>query len=143
MSEAIAKSLTSWVIADRSGHRRIVDKRPTRWDASTGEKPLIHEVQWDESVYLMVATIMSPEEIDGPMVKVNDEAPEQWEKAPQLVSPITMPRWIAQEIFRRIQRIVPRSSYGPGRGMKSSCTGSSVNLEIPGIGAFRIKVEED
>ena len=162
MSTGIAKMLHTWMIVDKYGTKRFVHEQPVRWDVNTGREPFAHEVQWDETVYSMNARILSPEEIDGPMVKVNDEAPEEWEKRPdecgicghiardhsELCShmrhgpPMTMTRWIAQEIFRRIQRIVPRSSYGPGRSIKSSCTGSDVSFEINGVGAYRITVKE-
>jgi hypothetical protein len=141
MSTDISKVLQTWLIVSPTSGKRLVHQRPTRWDANTGVPPEEHEVQWDETVYLMKAEIVSPEEIDGPMVKVNDEALEEWEQPVPM--PMTPTRWMAQEIFRRIQRIVPRNVYGPGAPMKSSCIGSTVNLEIDGFGAFSIKVAKE
>lgn len=142
MGTDISKVQRSWLIVSKTGDKRFVDEQPTRWDAGKGEEPLPHEVQWDETVYLMIAELVSPEQIDGPMVKVNDEALEEWESA-VMPMPMSLTRWMAQEIFRRIQRIVPRGAYGPGAPMKSSCTGSSINMEIAGVGAFRIAVTEE
>jgi len=139
MNESIAKSQHSWLIIDKIGGKRVTDRRPTRWDASKGIEPKVYEVQWDETAYSMTASIMSPEEIDGPMVKVNEEAPEAWEH-PQK-KPVDVSRWMAQEIFRRIQRIVPRNTYGPEMPMKSSCIAHTVNIELGQHGAFIIKVE--
>jgi hypothetical protein len=140
MGDSIVKSQHSWMIIDKMGGKRVTNQRPTRWDADKGVEPKPHEVQWDETAYSMTASIMSPEEIDGPMVKVNDEPLESWEEltAPH---PLDVKRWMAQEIFRRIQRIVPRGSYGPSTPMKSSCIGHTVNIELGQHGAFIIKVE--
>ncbi len=137
----LVHELRTWMIVSKAAGKRLVHQKPTWWDADTGVLPEPHEVQWDETVYLMKAELVTPEEIDGPMVKVNDEAPEEWEKPEPM--PMSISRWVAQEIFRRIQRIVPRGAYGPGAGMKSGCTGSAVNFEIAGLGAWCIKVTEE
>lgn len=138
-----AKVLQTWMIVSPVKGKRIVNVRPTRWDATKGVIPEDHEVQWDETVYEMKAELMTPEQIDGLMVKVNDEEPEGWEKEPPNPLPMTLSRWMAQEIFRRIQRIVPRNTYGPRNGMKSSCIGSAVHLELGSHGAFTITVKQE
>jgi len=156
------KELQSWLIVSRGGEKRIVHQKPTRWRPETGA-PQAHETQWDETVYLMRAELVPPEEIDGPMVKALDAAPEEWEQTiekgfsmgclvrePRCTIPgcspgpcehMGMARWIAQEIFRRVDRMVPRNSYGPGAPLKKACMGSDVHLEVAGH-VITIEVKE-